>query len=278
MAKSVNIFVLNWNGKDLTMDCLSSLQKITYPDVNVVVIDNGSKDDSVKSIKNVYPKISVIELPDNLGFAMGNNAGFQSVAHKADYTIFLNNDTTVDPNFVDPLIAELESNFNTKQATPKVYYSDNPETIWFAGGKINLWIGLIRHLGIRNTDSDVYSKKKKIDYATGCCICMRSKDFESIGQFDGSFPMYGEDVDLSLRFKEAGGDIVYIPESKVWHKVSASMGGQFSVGKWKKKYFGKMKLVAKHSNLYQIPFSLMFTIMLSILELVFSLINRIGKR
>ena len=124
---------MNWNGRDLTLDCLASLEKVTYSNVNVIVIDNGSTDDSVASIKEKYPETDIIEFPTNLGFSGGNNAGFQSVAHKADYTIFLNNDTTVDPNFVDPLIAELEANFNTKQATPKVYYSDNPETIWFAG-------------------------------------------------------------------------------------------------------------------------------------------------
>jgi hypothetical protein len=90
--------------------------------------------------------------------------------------------------------------------------------------------------------------------------------------------MYAEDVDLSLRFKKRGGSIVFIPESKVWHKVSASMGGQFSFRKWKRKLMGKMKLVAKHSKLYQIPFSVPLALMVSIIELKFSIINRLGKK
>ena len=278
MAKSVNIFILNWNGRDLTLDCLASLEKVTYSNANVIVIDNGSTDDSVVSIKEKYPETDIIEFPSNLGFAGGNNAGFESTANKADYTIFLNNDTIVDSNFVEPLINELETKSNTKQTAPKIYYADKPETIWFAGGKVNMWTGFIRHIGIRKKDALLYSKKMEIDYATGCCICMRTQDFESIGLFDGSFPMYAEDVDLSLRFKKRGGSIVFIPESRVWHKVSASMGGQFSIAKWKRKLIGKIKLVAKHSKIYQIPFSVPLALMVSIIELKFSIINRLGKK
>ena len=278
MAKSVNIFILNWNGRDLTLDCLASLEKVTYSNANVIVIDNGSTDDSVVSIKEKYPETDIIEFPTNLGFAGGNNAGFESTANKADYTIFLNNDTIVDSNFVEPLINELETKSNTKQTAPKIYYADKPETIWFAGGKVNMWTGFIRHIGIRKKDALLYSKKMEIDYATGCCICMRTQDFESIGLFDGSFPMYAEDVDLSLRFKKRGGSIVFIPESRVWHKVSASMGGQFSIAKWKRKLIGKIKLVAKHCKLYQIPFSLLLVMFMSIFELFLSLFFIIIKK
>ena len=278
MAKSVNIFVLNWNGRDITLDCLASLEKVTYSNANVIVIDNGSTDDSVFSIKEQYPETDIIELPTNLGFAGGNNAGFQSTANKADYTIFLNNDTIVDPYFVEPLINELEIKSNTKQTAPKIYYADKPETIWFAGGKVNLWTGFIRHIGIRKKDSHDYSKKREIDYATGCCICMRTQDFESIELFDQTFPMYAEDVDLSIRLKQKGGSIVFIPESKVWHKVSASLGGEFSIVKWKRKLIGKIKLVAKHCKLYQIPFSVLLILFMSIFELTISLFFIIVKK
>jgi GT2 family glycosyltransferase len=278
MAKSVNIFVLNWNGRDITLDCLSSLEKVTYSNANVIVIDNGSTDDSVTSIKEKYPETDIIEFPINLGFAGGNNAGFQSTANKADYTIFLNNDTIVDPYFVEPLINELEIKSNTKQTAPKIYYADKPETIWFAGGKVNLWTGFIRHIGIRKKDSHDYSKKREIDYATGCCICMRTQDFESIELFDQTFPMYAEDVDLSIRLKQKGGSIVFIPESKVWHKVSASLGGEFSIVKWKRKLIGKIKLVAKHCKLYQIPFSVLLILFMSIFELTISLFFIIVKK
>ena len=102
--------------------------------------------------------------------------------------------------------------------------------------------------------------------------------FESIGLFDQTFPMYAEDVDLSIRLKQKGGSIVFIPESKVWHKVSASLGGEFSIVKWKRKLIGKIKLVAKHCKLYQIPFSVLLVLFMSIFELIISLFFIIVKK
>ena len=283
--RSVNLFVLNWNGRDLTLDCLSSLEKITYPNVKIYVIDNGSSDNSVTAIRNQFPEKSVfnsiyeiIELPENYGFARGNNAGFELVKQKADYTIFLNNDTIVDANFVEPLINAMESNSTVKQSTPKIFYADNLDYIWFGGGKVSLWAGWIRHLGIRQKDSMQFSFNRNVDYATGCCVCMRTLDFESIGMFDESFLMYGEDVDLSLRFRKQGGQILFVPESKIWHKVSSSIGTQFSIRKWKRKNIGKMKLVTKHVHPAQLPIVMPLAILVSILELFITIILGFGRK
>ena len=276
--RSVNLFVLNWNGRDLTLDCLSSLEKITYPNVKVYVIDNGSSDNSVTAIRNQFPDYEIIELPENYGFARGNNAGFELVKQKADYTIFLNNDTIVDPNFVEPLINAMESNSTVKQSTPKIFYADNLDYIWFGGGKVSLWAGWIRHLGIRQKDSMQFSFDRNVDYATGCCVCMRTVDFESIGMFDESFLMYGEDVDLSLRFRKQGGQILFVPESKIWHKVSSSIGTQFSIRKWKRKNIGKMKIVTKHVHPAQLPIVMPLAILVSILELFITIILGFARK
>ena len=276
--RSVNLFVLNWNGRDLTLDCLSSLEKIIYPNVKVYIIDNGSSDNSVTAIRNQFPDYEIIGLPENYGFARGNNAGFELVKQKADYTIFLNNDTIVDPNFVEPLINAMESNSTVKQSTPKIFYADNLDYIWFGGGKVSLWAGWIRHLGIRQKDSMQFSFNRNVDYATGCCVCMRTVDFESIGMFDESFLMYGEDVDLSLRFRKQGGQILFVPESKIWHKVSSSIGTQFSIRKWKRKNIGKMKLVTKHVHPAQLPIVMPLAILGSILELFITIILGFGRK
>jgi hypothetical protein len=262
----------------LTLDCLSSLEKITYPNVKVYVIDNGSSDNSVTAIRNQFSDYEIIELPENYGFSRGNNAGFELVKQKADYTIFLNNDTIVDPNFVEPLINAMESNSTVKQSTPKIFYADNLDYIWFGGGKVSLWAGWIRHLGIRQKDSMQFSFNRNVDYATGCCVCMRTVDFESIGMFDESFLMYGEDVDLSLRFRKQGGQILFVPESKIWHKVSSSIGTQFSIRKWKRKNIGKMKLVTKHVHPAQLPIVMPLAILVSILELFITIILGFGRK
>tara|TARA_B110000196_G_C21147586_1_gene667540 strand:- start:248 stop:1090 length:843 start_codon:yes stop_codon:yes gene_type:complete len=275
MDKLVNIFVLNWNGKKIILDCLHSLDKVTYSNVNIVLIDNGSTDGSVNLIKKEFPNIEIIQLKENLGYAGGNNYGFKNVKIQSEYSIFINNDTLVSTNFINPLIEPLKNDTSIIQTAPKIFYADDPNLLWFAGGYINLFFGWIRHRGIRKIDKGQYNNRTLIDYATGCCICMRTKDFKLFKMFDESFSMYGEDVDLSIRVRKAGGKIMYIPESNIWHKVSASIGGQFSLIKWKKKSMGRIRLIKKNINLIIFPLALIFNIIIIILELPFFLFYKL---
>ena len=275
MDKLVNIFVLNWNGKKIILDCLHSLDKVTYSNVNIVLIDNGSTDGSVNLIKKEFPNIEIIQLKENLGYAGGNNYGFKNVKIQSEYSIFINNDTLVSTNFINPLIEPLKNDTSIIQTAPKIFYADDPNLLWFAGGYINLFFGWIRHRGIRKIDKGQYNNRTLIDYATGCCICMRTKDFKLFKMFDESFSMYGEDVDLSIRVRKAGGKIMYIPESNIWHKVSASIGGQFSLIKWKKKSMGRIRLIKKNINLIIFPLALIFNIIVIILELPFFLFYKL---
>lgn len=275
MDKLVNIFVLNWNGKKIILDCLHSLDKVTYSNVNIVLIDNGSTDGSVNLIKKEFPNIEIIQLKENLGYAGGNNYGFKNVKIQSEYSIFINNDTLVSTNFINPLIEPLKNDTSIIQTAPKIFYADDPNLLWFAGGYINLFFGWIRHRGIRKIDKGQYNNRTLIDYATGCCICMRTKDFKLFKMFDESFSMYGEDVDLSIRVRKAGGKIMYIPESNIWHKVSASIGGQFSLIKWKKKSMGRIRLIKKNINLIIFPLALIFNIIIIILELLFFLFYKL---
>ena len=275
MDKLVNIFILNWNGKIMTLDCLRSLEKVTYPNINLVLIDNGSTDGSVNLIKKEFPNIEIIQSKENLGYAGGNNYGFKNVKIQSEYSIFINNDTLVSPNFINPLIKPLKNDSLIMQTSPKIFYADDPNLLWFTGGYLNLLFGWIRHRGIRKIDKGQYNNSTLIDYATGCCFCMRTKDFESFKMFDESFSMYGEDVDLSIRLRKEGGKIMYIPESKIWHKVSASIGGQFSLIKWKKKSMGRIKLIKKNLNLIIFPLALILNLIMIILELPFFLFYKI---
>ena len=271
MNQSINIFVLNWNGMGVLNECLSSLNKISYQNSKIIVIDNGSKDDSVNFISKTFPKVKILELNQNYGFAEGNNIGFNSV-DKAEYSIFINNDTIVDPGFVEPLINSLEADKKIMQVSPKIFYNHHKDTIWYAGGKVNLSFGYIKHKGIRKKDSQIFSIQSNTDFAPGCCICMRSNDFDEIGGFDNSFPMYCEDVDLSLRFQEMGGEVYYVPDSKIWHKVSFSVGGEFSIKKWKRKGLGKVKLIFKHLNPLMALLTFPFLILFAIFELTLNLL------
>ena len=274
---SVTIIVLNWNGKDLTIDCINSLKKVNYSNFNILLVDNGSSDGSVELLKEKFPEVSILSLEKNFGFAGGNNRGFVSLKpDPPEFVIFLNNDTTVDSNFIEPLVKCLLNNKHASQTVPKIYYEDDPKLIWYAGGIVNLWTGSIYHLGIRQYDSPEYNKTRKTKYATGCCLCMRYDEFREFGGFDETFPMYSEDVDLSLWIRAAGKQVWFVPESKIWHKVSASLGGAFSFGKMVRKARGIFLLFKKHAN----PIQWIFMIVLLPIQLVMigiKLIFRIGR-
>ena len=274
---SVTVIVLNWNGKDLTIECLESLKQVNYSNFNILVVDNGSTDGSVELLKEKFPEVSILVLEKNLGYAGGNNRGFDSLKHdQPEYVIFLNNDTIVDENFIEPLVEQLLTHKKASQTVPKIYYENDPKLIWYAGGIVNLWTGSIYHLGIRQYDGPAYSKTHKTKYATGCCFCMRYEEFKEFGGFDEIFPMYSEDVDLSLWIRAAGKQVWFVPDSKIWHKVSASLGGAFSFGKIVRKARGIFLLIKKHANLVQ-WLTLIVLLPIQLIIVLLKLIFKVGR-
>ena len=274
---SVTVIVLNWNGKDLTIECLESLKQVNYSNFNILVVDNGSTDGSVELLKEKFPEVSILVLEKNLGYAAGNNRGFDSLKpDQPEFVIFLNNDTIVDENFIEPLVKQLLTHKKASQTVPKIYYENDPKLIWYAGGIVNLWTGSIYHLGIRQYDGPAYSKTHKTKYATGCCFCMRYEEFKEFGGFDEIFPMYSEDVDLSLWIRAAGKQVWFVPDSKIWHKVSASLGGEFSFGKIVRKARGIFLLIKKHANLVQ-WLTLIVLLPIQLIIVLLKLIFKVGR-
>jgi GT2 family glycosyltransferase len=274
---SVTVIVLNWNGKDLTIECLESLKQVNYSNFNILVVDNGSTDGSVELLKEKFPEVSILVLEKNLGYAAGNNRGFDSLKpDQPEFVIFLNNDTIVDENFIEPLVKQLLTHKKASQTVPKIYYENDPKLIWYAGGIVNLWTGSIYHLGIRQYDGPAYSKTHKTKYATGCCFCMRYEEFKEFGGFDEAFPMYSEDVDLSLWIRAAGKQVWFVPNSKIWHKVSASLGGEFSFGKIVRKARGIFLLIKKHANVVQ-WLTLIVLLPIQLIIVLLKLIFKVGR-
>ena len=274
---SVTVIVLNWNGKDLTIECLESLKQVNYSNFNILVVDNDSTDGSVELLKEKFPEVSILVLEKNLGYAGGNNRGFASLKlDPPEFVIFLNNDTIVDKNFIGPLVKQLLTHKKASQTVPKIYYENDPKLIWYAGGIVNLWTGSIYHLGIRQYDGPAYSKTHKTKYATGCCFCMRYEEFKEFGGFDEIFPMYSEDVDLSLWIRAAGKQVWFEPDSKIWHKVSTSLGGEFTFAKIVRKARGIFLLIKKHANLVQ-WLTLIVLLPIQLIIVLLKLIFKVGR-
>ena len=248
----VHLIVLNWNDKELSGKCLSSIEKVSYPNYEVLIVDNNSQDGSVKFFKENFSQYDVLALEDNLKYAGGNNAAVEYLKPKEeDFLVFINNDTIVSSDFLDHLIIPFSNDANCIITVPKILFAMDINKIWYAGGIVNMWKGKIDHVGIRNFDGPRYSFMMETDYATGCCLCINSADFKKLNYFDTMFNMYCEDVDLSIRAKKMNRKIVYSPKSIILHSVSQSLG-ENSFKKIQNKLLGQVKLFWKHASGLQI--------------------------
>ncbi len=273
------VIVLSWNGAADTLACLAALAKVDRPAFTTLLVDNASTDGTVELVRRAFPAVEILELPRNLGFAGGNNAGFRSLRGRGfESVVFLNNDTVVDPGFLQPLLDELQKPW-VGIAAPKILYMDDPGRIWYAGGVLESATGLIEHTGIRQPDGPRFDTPEPVWYATGCCLGMRCRDFDAVGGFDERFRMYGEDVDLSIKVRKRGLVIMYQPASRIWHRVSASSGGEMNLGKQLRKSGAAMTLFAKHGmigSLVLYPLLLPFRAVLGLLR--FQLFRRIASQ
>ena len=224
---SLSIVILNWNGTHDTLNCLASLSHIESKDltVQIVVIDNGSDIDETPEIQRAFPETKMIRLPRNVGFAGGCNLGIrEALVNGADYILFLNNDTEVEPNFLTPLIAAVQENQRIGLACSCIKALD--ESVEFAGANINFATGSFKHL--RRLEMD--SSPVPTEYVTGCSMLVPVRILKAIGTFDEKLFSYFEDTDLSLRAQRAGFETVLVPESVVRHKGSASTRRGLSEG------------------------------------------------
>lgn len=247
----VAIIIVNWNGRDDTLACLHSLRSLTYPNTEVILVDNGSSDGSVESVQHRHPEVTVLAQRENLRFAGGNNEGIRhALGAGAELLLLLNNDTIVGPDFLSFLVQRMSSEPRCGMAAPKILYHDDPQRIWYAGGIVSFWTGTLRHRGIRELDAGQYDAPAPTDYATGCCVLVRRSVVDEIGQLDPSFFMYGEDADWCLRARRAGYTVLYEPRARIWHKLSSSVGGHLSFFKLRNKFIGNFRLIARHARWY----------------------------
>lgn len=219
---SVAIVVLNWNGRDDTLECLSSLSRVDYAACQVIVVDNGSRDDSVAVIRAANPHVTLIETGENLGYVGGNNVGLERAhALRADYVLLLNNDTTAAPDFLRLLIEAAEADPEIGIVGPTIYYFDQPDVIWSAGGAIDWQRGLTWMVGLDEKDQGQFGPAPRpVDFVTGCALLIEMPVIERIGFLDPRFFTYYEETEWCVRAARAGFKICHVPRAKIWHKIS----------------------------------------------------------
>ncbi len=223
MSPKVAIILVNLNQEQHTRECIESLRKITYPNAEVILVDNGSADGSGDRLRAAFPTVRYCRSETNLGFPGGNNIGIRLALQRgADYIMLLNNDTIVDPGFVEPLIAYAESHPDIGFQSCKIYLSSKPACFWYAGGCLNLDRALSWHRGMLEEDRGQYDEIQETDFATGCMMIARRSVIERIGLLDEHLFAYFEDADWCLRAGAQGHPSIYNPSAKIWHKVSVT--------------------------------------------------------
>jgi len=251
MYPKVNIILLNYNGADDTIECLESLSKITYPNYNIVIVDNNSPDDSVEKIlsylkekkenfeffendeialenKKEAKKITFIKSRENNGYGHGNNIGIKyALNHGADYVLVLNNDTVVEPDFLEPMVELAESDEKIGIVSGKINFYDKKDIIWFNGGALYTCTGKTVHFNIN--EKDVGQKPKEpITFITGCMWLIPRKILKDVGLINEEYFMYVEDVEYCYRVLKKRYKLKVVDRCRVYHKSGASSGGHLS--------------------------------------------------
>ncbi len=270
MNPPIKILILNWNGSEYTQNCLNSIKNIKYDNFTTTVIDNASSDNSISMIHEKFPNVEVLALDKNYGFASAYNLAFQHDQNgNSEFYLILNNDTTVEPNILSELVNATKEYGEEHLYCPLINYMDDPEIIWYAGGNVNLPAGVLNHQFIRRRFAEQFKGSNITDFATGCCIFTSKETIRKLKGFDEQFNMYAEDVDLCLRAKSMGIYSYFVPSARMYHKVSASVGGEFSKDKIKRKLASINLLMKIHCS----PFQRIIGFPLYILRSGFSLIR-----
>ena len=223
MYPTVSIVTINYNQTKLTCELLESLRKVNYPSVEVIVVDNHSKEDPTPVISEKYPEVKLIVSNENLGFAGGNNLGIK--ASQGAYLLFLNNDTEVQPDFLQPLVDLFESNPEAGAASSMLIYHNSGEVIQYAGStRIDPFTGRSKRIGWMEKDHGQYNRISETDLAHGAAMMVPRRVIERVGMMPEFFFLYYEEVDWCESIKKAGYKIFVVPTSRVYHKESMSIG------------------------------------------------------
>jgi len=226
--QKVTIIIPNWNGRGFLPDCLESLSKIDWLNYEVVVVDNGSTDGSIAFIRQNHPDTILIENQKNLGFAAACNQGIKwAFEHSADFILLLNNDTVVGPDFLTRMMGVFRE-LRIGIVGAKIYYYNQPNKIWFAGGKFVWWRASGKNFYWQKMDRPELTGIRLCDFVTGCAMLIKKEIFGDIGYFYEPYFLNVEDLDFCWRAKKAGWKIVVNLDAKIWHKVGASHFGEFS--------------------------------------------------
>ncbi len=222
----ITIIVLNWNRREETLACLASLARADLGGARILVVDNGSRDGSVAAIRERFPQVEVVSLPENRGYAGGNNAGIRVALERgAQAVLLLNNDTEVSPDFLSPLLWALDAHPIAGAVCSAIHRIDRPEMLDVAYAEVRFeQHRAVQLRGVNSLPGNGFEARRPVEVAVGCCVLLTARALEDVGLFDESYFAYHEDVDWCLRARRIGYQLIYEPLSRVFHRGSGTTG------------------------------------------------------
>ena len=220
----ISIIVLNWNGEKIFPACLESLARVEYRPIEVLFVDNGSTDESLRRAHD-FQGIRIIDNKANLGYTAGNNRAMQFISSDSKYVCFLNNDVVVSPSWLNEAVRHLERDFRVGVIACRNMNYFNRELVDGLYHFIRKPFISLRRFGhgLPYLDDPLYNKPGYVASALGASAIYRTALFKSLGGFDETFFSYYEESDLCMRINNSGNRILYVPEALVFHKDRAQL-------------------------------------------------------
>lgn len=221
----VAAIVINFNGRDVTLQTLESLCRVDYRELEIIVVDNGSTDGSFEAVEKEFPGVCQVRREVNEGVAAGMNVGIAcALEGDCDYLLILNNDIEVDPQMISELVTVGESERSVGCVGPKTYYYEDRERLWSAGGLLHFRESVTSERGMGEEDLGQYDKVQEVDYINGCAMLVKRAVMERVGLFDPAYFVGVEDADWCMRMKRKGYRCAYTPHAILFHMVSHTLG------------------------------------------------------
>jgi GT2 family glycosyltransferase len=246
------VIVLSFNKRAHTLRCLQTIQRLQYQPREVIVVDNGSSDGSPEAVERQYPEVHLLRSPVNQGAAGGRNLGLRWAGDHLPYTyiLFLDDDSWVDERLANELVAAMQADPTIGLATPKAYRSESRLIASAGGMRVRLGRGSITDIGAGALDTGQFDRPAPVDSCVGFAVLARREALERCGGFDERYNPYGwEEVDLSLRMREAGYTIRYVPTAVCWH-AGGTPGRGHRVRRYEQgKISNYLRLMVRHATL-----------------------------
>jgi GT2 family glycosyltransferase len=227
--------VLDWNGSDDTTRCVRSLAAVEHSNLEILVVDNGSRVSPETALRAAGLDVVVVPTGRNEGYAGGNNVGIRwALEHGAGFVWILNNDAEVDADALAPLLDAARRNPRAGVLGSRVLRGDDPSRIWVASGEVTWRQSLIRLVGEDQADGPRWSGEHDVEWIPGCALLFRAAALAEVGGFDEDFFAYHEDVDWAARARAKGWTCRYVGASRVVHHIHGSSGGAAHYGGFRK--------------------------------------------